>query len=598
MVVRSPYTLFLLFLLFLPLSPAYASVKAVTDRTVLSFNESLTLEIIQTKTRGGKPDLSLLEKNFSILSQSQSEQYNISNGKSSSKRTWSIILMPKKSGEIIIPPLSIGKESTAPIHLVIHKSTKNKIPSNQLSKGKILNNQDIFIEALINPKKEVYVQQKIDLHIRIYFHKQIRLSNMALGSLVINDVIMEQSGEDKQYTKIINKQTYNVIERNYTLFPQKSGNLTIPAIRFEAIQNLSSNGGFGGFFSQRGKPVYEQSNPLNITIKKKPDDYSGKYWLPAENLQVISQHSDLSNIKVGDSITITDKIIAKGVLGSLLPGISWPKLKNVKTYPDKASINSQTDKGNIYGLREEKTAIIPLQSGEYQLPKRKIIWWNTLTDQQEEKTIPGISFFVAETESSALLPAKTGTSANNHPIQELDNLENTLEGLSPESSSIINSNYTGYASTRQNPWFWAWLVTSLILSILLIISLFFAFKNPKSSKQNKSKKASVTHSNQHYLKQIKKSCSTNNKSQTMTLLIQWANHYFNHNESEFTNLSTLSLKIQNTDLVTEIQALDKALYSVHSSDWHGNDLFTALKNYLSNNNKTSRTRNLLPLNPI
>jgi hypothetical protein len=568
MVVRSLYFHLLFFLFSIFLLPAHADVKAVADRTVLYMNESLTLELTQTKTKTGKPDFSILEKDFSIMSQSQSQQYNIINGKSSSKRVWTVYLMPKKSGEIIIPPLSIGKESSSPIPLVIHKPAQDKSTSAQSLTTTIPTNQDVFIDVFINPEEEVYVQQKIDLHIRIYFHNNIHLSNMALGSLVIDDVIMEQTGEDKQYTKIVNKQTYNVIERNYALFPQKSGNLTIPAIRFEAIQGLSANSGFGGFFSQRGKPIYEQSTALKIKINKKPDSFNGKHWLPAENIQVISQHSDLSDIKVGDSITLTDKIIAKGVLGSLLPSISWPKLNNLKTYPDKAVTDSQTDKGNIYGLREEKTAIIPLHPGQYQLPERKVIWWNTLKNQQEEKIIPGISFSVSEAETNNTLAAKKNTSAiTNLPIQGFDKQERITNGALQQSSPIVNKTYTGYPSTNNNPWFWAWLGTTLFLLILLIISLFFIFKNPGLSKQKKPK---TIDKEQDYLKQLKRSCSDNNKSQTMKLLMKWTENHFEKNKNELGNLNTLSLKINDNDLETAILELDQLLYSEQDGEWNGN----------------------------
>ncbi|MFK5893765.1 MAG: BatD family protein [Pseudomonadota bacterium] len=572
---------FFILLLLIIVLPAHAMVKAIADRTVLSINESLSLEIIQTETKGGKPDLSILEKDFAIVSKSQSQQYNLINGKSSRKYVWSVVLMPKKAGEVIIPAISLGKEKTSPIHLVIHKSSQGQTPT-----AKNQANQDVFIDVQIEPKDDVYVQQKIDLSIRIYY--RVRLSNLSLAQLVINDVIMEQVGEDKQYNKIINKHTYMVIERHYALFPQKSGYLTIPAIRFEAMQTLSSSGNFGGFFSsQRGKPIHKQSNKINITIKKKPDNYTGKYWLPAENIQVISQHSDLSDIKVGDSITITDKIIAKGILGTLLPSISWPTLDKMKTYPDKASINTQSDKGSLYGLREEKMAIIPVYSGQYQLPDRKIIWWNTLTNQQEEKIIPGIRFYVAEAQGSiSLSDQKAEQQANQpQPHQILPILENVDQEPGQQSPSIIK-NYTGYASTRKNPWFWAWLVTSLVLSVLLIISLFFAFRehplsdSEKSTNTNKNKSA---FNQKDWLKQIKQSCSANDKSQTMKLLSQWAN----------------TSKIKDEILEKNMLILEQALYSSQSVDWEGDDLFNSLKNYLNKNNQHSAKKSeLLPLNPL
>jgi BatD DUF11 like domain len=594
--------LFILLLSVLVL-PAHAAVKAVADRTVLSINESLSLEIIQTESSGGNPDLSVLENNFVIVSKSQSQQYNLVNGKSSRKHIWSIILMPKKAGEITIPAIKLGKESTSPIHLVVHKS-----PQGKTAAGASQTNQDVFIDVLVEPKDEVYVQQKIDLTIQIFY--RIRLSNMALGQLVINDVIMEQIGEDKQYNKIINKQTYMVIERRYALFPQKSGYLTIPAIRFEAMQSLSARGGFGGFFSQQGKPIYKQSNPLNITVKKKPDNYTGKHWLPAENLQVISQHSDLSSIKVGDSITLTDKIIAKGVLGSLLPTISWPKLDNMKTYPDKANINSQSDKGSIYGLREEKMAIIPVYSGQYQLPERKITWWNTLTNQQEEKIIPGISFFVAEAEGSISLSDKKADQLANQQkqpspvlIQEVITNEDTAAQTGSQQSPSILKKYSGYAATRENPWFWAWLATSLVLSLLLIASLFFAFKNPSSSTSQIKKNSNKDNSEfnlKDWLKQINQSCSANNKLETMKLLVHWANHNFNSGSKEPGNLNTLISKIEDEQLRKNIQQLDLALYSSQATDWQGNELFNALNNYFNalKNQHSAKNTELLPLNPL
>jgi len=100
------------------------------------------------------------------------------------------------------------------------------------------------------------------------------------------------------------------------------------------------------------------------------------------------------------------------------------------------------------------------------------------------------------------------------------------------------------------------------------------------------------------LKKIKKSCSKNNKSQTLNLLIQWANQYFNHQKGGFTNLKTISLKINDNNLLEAIDELDQSLYSDHGNNWDGSKLINSLKNYLNKKNKTSVNENLLPLNPL
>ncbi|MFK5986854.1 MAG: BatD family protein [Pseudomonadota bacterium] len=569
---------------------AQAKVSAITDRTVLSINESLTLEISLTGSSSGNPDLSVLDKNFSIVSQSQSQQYSIINGKSSKKHLWTIHLLPKNTGELIIPALKVGSESTAPIHLVVQKSTQNTSAN-----GSINTNQDVFIEVFTSPEETIYVQQKIDLKIRIYY--RTRLSNLALDSLLIDDVIMEQVGEDKQYNKIINKHTYMVIERHYALFPQKSGFLTIPAIRFEAMQ-----GGSGGFFAQRGRPIYKQSSAIAMEVKKKPDSYTGEYWLPAEDLQVISKHSDLSDIKVGDSITLTDKIIAKGVLGSLIPSINWPKIRDVKSYPDQARNNSQVEKDQIYGLREEKMAIIPIRAGTYQLPDRKISWWDISANQQQEKIIPGIRFQVSAAEKSISLSDQQASQKNSlAPIEQQASSNNVpAEDQQPAQTGFIKKNYKGYKYLQENPWFWAWLGTSLALSILLIISLRYIFKTPVPTKTISKKRDKKHLTQQQLITQIKKSCADKDKTKTMNLLIQWANN--NSKTRPFRNLNELCQKLNNPQLEKAILDLDQSLYAPQTGQWQADDLYQALKNYFNQSNKEQTSKKnksvIKPLNPL
>ena len=103
--------IFCLFMLIFSLT-AFAKVEVIANRTVLSLNESLAIEIVQTEKNDGKPQLDLLEKDFEILSQSQSHQFNMVNGASSHTNIWSISLMPKHAGELVIPAITIGSESS------------------------------------------------------------------------------------------------------------------------------------------------------------------------------------------------------------------------------------------------------------------------------------------------------------------------------------------------------------------------------------------------------------------------------------------------------------------------------------------------------
>ena len=65
-------------------------------------------------------------------------------------------------------------------------------------------------------------------------------------------------------------------------FPQKSGSLTIPPVRF---QGTMQDGRQRGLFRQ-GRPYSTSSNALELTIQKPA--YTDAYWLPADNVTVTS----------------------------------------------------------------------------------------------------------------------------------------------------------------------------------------------------------------------------------------------------------------------------------------------------------------------
>ena len=46
------------------------------------------------------------------------------------------------------------------------------------------------------------------------------------------DAVVERLGEDRRFSASLGDQTYQVIERDYAIFPEKSGELYIPPVQF------------------------------------------------------------------------------------------------------------------------------------------------------------------------------------------------------------------------------------------------------------------------------------------------------------------------------------------------------------------------------
>ena len=95
------------------------------DKNELSTNETLTLKISIEGSISGNPkiDLPKLEQDFFIVSTSQSEEIVFKAGKSSTAYVSSIVLMPKRLGEITIPAakLRVGLKvyTTQPTKIIV-----------------------------------------------------------------------------------------------------------------------------------------------------------------------------------------------------------------------------------------------------------------------------------------------------------------------------------------------------------------------------------------------------------------------------------------------------------------------------------------------
>ena len=100
-------------------SQAGAAVVTRVDRMDIELNESFTLEVISDENIDLQPDIAVLETDFYIGQGSQLSNTTIVNGQIRRSKTWTYVLMPKRAGEITIPPISIGSQQSQPLTIVV-----------------------------------------------------------------------------------------------------------------------------------------------------------------------------------------------------------------------------------------------------------------------------------------------------------------------------------------------------------------------------------------------------------------------------------------------------------------------------------------------
>ncbi|MCU7818715.1 MAG: BatD family protein [gamma proteobacterium symbiont of Lucinoma myriamae] len=543
-------TLFLFFLLHT--NTILAAVTATTGRTVLSIDETIQL-VIKSDSSSEDPDLSVLEDHFQILGRSQSQNYSLINGNASRTHTWNTTLLPKKTGELTIPVIKVGNESTQPIHLVIKKQS-----SNPGVDGKNVYLTIEFagnIEESDTQDKSFYVQQQIMITVQL-FHR-IRFSNATLSDLEIENTVVEKIGNDANYSKNIGKNRYNIIERRYAVYPQQSGSLTIPSLTFTGNAEISQS---YSLFSRPGRQIISRTKPFTLDILAIPDNYTGKDWLPAESLEIESEIlEDTNSIIVGEAITRHIIVRAKGLLGSQLPVTSVSSSKIIKAYPDKEKLNNQLVNGKVIGVRRDTIAIIPLKAGSFTLPEIKINWWNTKSNQQETSRLAARTL-LAQPDSEQLIQIET-----NKPIHQSQE-----------------------AALTKNLWFWVSIALLIVWLMTLALLIVASAKNKHPQKDLTVDEKSPLNDLEikKHLHQLYEDCQNNDAYNTSESLVQWAQLYFNQPmiSGLLPVIELIGNNSNNDTLISEIYNLESCQYSQEKKTWLGNNLSSELKKYLQQDN--------------
>ncbi|PID44380.1 MAG: hypothetical protein CSB48_02005 [Proteobacteria bacterium] len=334
-----------------------------------------------------EPDLTELSKNFDIVNRQQ--QYNIRsvNGKNTAQITWVYELMPKTEGTTVIPALSFKNQVSKPVPITVLPASKKQNNSGEPPL--------VFVETELD-KNEAWIQEQIILTVRLY-HLNARPSG-DLESPELPDAIVEKLGEGVNTYRMRYNRRYDVIERKYVIFPQKSGKLEIPALSFK-----------GRVVDQRKRKrryTTQRSEPASVTIKPIPTQFTGSTWLPALAIELTENFSaPIDQIKQGDSVTRTLHLTAVGLLGSAIPDLDIGQPQGLKAYPEPPERESTRHSSGVQSTYTESVALVAVNPGEAWLPEIRIPWWDTVNNVQREAIIPARKLIVAPAGITAQTPS-------------------------------------------------------------------------------------------------------------------------------------------------------------------------------------------------
>ncbi len=159
--------LILILILFL-LAPAHADLVATVDRTIISDADLISLTVrASDATADTEPDFTVLERDFEVISISpkRNSQFRIVNGQTSSVVyvDYAIVLAPRRLGDLMIPAIRAGSETTQAIPV--------RVQQQSISQRQQMN-QYVFFETSVDTN-DTYVQGQIIYTVKLFYTEAI-----------------------------------------------------------------------------------------------------------------------------------------------------------------------------------------------------------------------------------------------------------------------------------------------------------------------------------------------------------------------------------------------------------------------------------------
>jgi len=364
--------------LIVPLS-SHADAVAGFDSTSASLNQTVTLTVRSSSmSRSLEPDLSEILQHFEEINRQTSTRIQSINGRTASVSEWYIQLLPRATGEFRFQGIRVGNDSTGPLTIKVTKD-----PNTSTNPG-----ADYFVTAAVdNPTP--YVQQMVLLTVEIA--TKVTLRNWNPPELDIEGVRIQPLQYYQAEKEHLGHQ-YIVHQLRYALFPQRSGSLTIPAIRYSATLSQPSRRSLA-VMSRPGRRIIMNSEPFDIEVKPKPSN-AGTSWLPSANVAISLHHRNQPPFNPGDELVFNIDLMASDVLPEQIPSLTIPSIDGLSIYPEPEKRSLVETKTGLLSRLEQTIRVVPNGGGEFALPSFNVDWYSTVTNTPNTSTTAAYHFSV------------------------------------------------------------------------------------------------------------------------------------------------------------------------------------------------------------
>jgi hypothetical protein len=408
-------------------------------------------------------------------------------------------------------------------------------PAPELESGEL---PPVFIEVGVTPEDSPhYVNAQLGLNVRVYYRQNLTEAAISQpepspASVRLLDELAFQADRNGVH--------YRVLERHYAIFPERSGDLTIPPLQLTGrlVERRNDRSWQPGL---RGRRVQVKSDPIQLIIRPRPSTAAGASWQPARQLELSEQLSPVDELRVGEPVTRTVIVDAVGLEENMIAEPAWPEISHARIYPDQPQGISRDDGQWVLGHKEFRYAIVPEKEGELVLPELTVHWWDTVNDRQRTSVLPPRVFQV-QPSAVTILP------------------QQTLAAPAPMTGDTLQD-----PGVNGGLVYWRWL--TLLFAFLWLTTLIGAWRRRNAS-QGSSGQTVTGDDESQLLKSLKQACNLGDTGQARRALGAWLHRFGPANPSG--SLLEFAADLEDRALRAGVYAMDADGFRPHGNGrWNG-----------------------------
>lgn len=399
------------------------------------------------------------------------------NGKTTSESsvTYTYILVAKKPGSFTIPAASITvdgsnyQSNTIKINVLPpdEKASQGSTPrdrssSESTSGSATVSAKDAFIRAIVS-KNNIYEQEGFTVTFRLYTTLNIvnfgKIQFPEFEGFMVEEIPLPVN-QQLQMERYNDRNYYTADLRKTLLFPQRSGQITIPAGNIEMVFSVPSGRSVSTFFGTQEVMVDVNksltTNPLSVNVKPLPADKPASY-ANAVGSFTLTPSISTEKAKANEAITLTLEISGTGNMKLIRnPEVSFPD--NFELYDPVVDNALNATTNGLNGIRKISYMVIPRYEGNYTIPQLEFTYFDPATNRYKTLTTPEYKLQIAK--------GDPGSAAASDFVNRQDvKVEQDIRFLKTGEISYLSRTNFFVGSFA----YWLWYLIPLTLLILLFL---------------------------------------------------------------------------------------------------------------------------------